>query len=187
MDILERLLARTEITETKARYCLALDSKDMAGLEAVFVPDATLDSSEALSVRDPVTGAFDRPLYAGKASGSAAIARFILDSVHTFRTCHQVHTPIMDFISDTEAQVLWAMEDNLYCASGDPFLSMHGLGHYHEVLSQTGRHLASTVASANPTQCRHRCSREGCLNSLQSDRATQKGQTGSFLGLAIAL
>lgn len=138
MDTLERLLAHAEIAETKARYCVALDGKDLEGLAAVFTPDATLDSSEALSVRDPFTGEFDRPLYEGKASGDTAIARFILDSVHTFRTCHQVHAPIMDFISDSEAKVLWAMEDNLYCADGDPFLSMHGLGHYHEHYRKQG-------------------------------------------------
>lgn len=137
MEGLERLIARAEITETKARYCLSLDSKDVAGLAAVFTPDGALDSSEALSVWDAATGSFDRPLTDGKVSGSEAIARFIIDSVADFRTCHQVHTPIIEFLGPDEAKVLWAMEDNLYCAAGTPFRSLHGLGHYHERYRKT--------------------------------------------------
>ncbi len=138
MNDVERLLAREEIKETKARYCLGLDMKDHAGLAGVFTEDASLDSTEALSVRDSATGEFDRPLSEGKVDGAAAIAKFILDSVADFRTCHQVHSPIIDFNSEDEASVLWAMEDNLYSASGVPFRSLHGLGHYRETYRKVG-------------------------------------------------
>jgi hypothetical protein len=138
MNDVERILAREAIKETKARYCLTLDTKDVPAMTTLFTEDAWLDASEALSVRDPKTGEFDRPVYAGTCSGGAAIAQFIIDSVAAFRTCHQVHSPIIEFSSPTEASVLWAMEDNLYCSAGTPFKAMHGLGHYHETYRKIG-------------------------------------------------
>lgn len=138
MEGIELLLAREAIKETKARYCLAIDGKDVSGMAALFAPDARLDASEALSVRDPATGAFDRPLYDGKAEGAETIAAFVIKSVEGFRTCHHVHSPIIDFAGDDRATVIWAMEDNLYCAAGDPFRSLHGLGHYRETYVKRG-------------------------------------------------
>ena len=48
MTELERLTALEEIRKLKARYFRALDTKDWAGLQALFLPDAVLD------VRDDV-------------------------------------------------------------------------------------------------------------------------------------
>jgi hypothetical protein len=132
MTDLETLLAREAIKETKARYCLYLDARDEKGMASIFTEDAHLDSSEALAVQDAKTGAFDRPLTDGIASGNQTIAQFLMTSVAPFRTAHHVHSPIIEFESDTAAKVIWAMEDNLYCASGVPFKSLHGLGHYRE-------------------------------------------------------
>src|SRR3546814_9845562 len=111
---------------------------NVGGLRAFFTENATLDASESVSIKNPETGSDDRPLGDAKRQGNSVIAEFIIDSVRGFRTAHQVHTPIIEFLSDDEAQVLWAMEDNLWSASGVPFKSLHGVGHYHEVYSKTG-------------------------------------------------
>ena len=39
----EQLLAVEEIKQLKARYFRCMDTKDWAGFEAVFAPDATVD------------------------------------------------------------------------------------------------------------------------------------------------
>src|SRR3546814_15968636 len=100
-----------------------LYTKNVGGLRAVFTENATLDASESVSIKNPETGSYDRPLGDAKRQGNSVIAEFIIDSVRGFRTAHQVHTPIIEFLSDDEAQVLWAMEDNLWYASGVPFKS----------------------------------------------------------------
>src|SRR3546814_14518901 len=104
MNDLERLIARANITETKARYCQMLDTKNVGGLRAVFTENATLDASESVSIKNPETGSYDRPLGDAKRQGNSVIAEFIIDSVRGFRTAHQVHTPIIEFLSDDEAQ-----------------------------------------------------------------------------------
>ena len=57
------------------------------------------------------------------------------------RTSHQGHNPLITFDSDTEATVLWPMEDNLW-VDGDsarlPFKHLHGYGFYHEKYRRTG-------------------------------------------------
>src|SRR3546814_10731126 len=60
MNDLERLIARANITETKARYCQMLDTKNVGGLRAVFTENATLDASESVSIKNPETGSYDR-------------------------------------------------------------------------------------------------------------------------------
>src|SRR3546814_5354959 len=69
MNDLERLIARANITETKARYCQMLDTKNVGGLRAVFTENATLDASESVSIKNPETGSYDRPLGDAKRQG----------------------------------------------------------------------------------------------------------------------
>src|SRR3546814_16158271 len=86
MNDLERLIARANITETKARYCQMLDKKNVGGLRAVFTENATLDASESVSIKNHETGAYDRPLGDAKRKGNRVIDEFNIDSVHGFRT-----------------------------------------------------------------------------------------------------
>src|SRR3546814_10179500 len=74
MNDLERLIARANITETKARYCQMLDTKNVGGLRAVFTENATLDASESVSIKNPETGSYDRPLGDAKRQGNSVIA-----------------------------------------------------------------------------------------------------------------
>src|SRR3546814_15855184 len=72
-------------------------------LRAVFTENATLDASESVSIKNPETGSYDRPLGDAKRQGNSVIAEFIIDSVRGFRTAHQVHTPIIEFLRDRKS------------------------------------------------------------------------------------
>jgi hypothetical protein len=58
--------------------------------------------------------------------------------------------PIIEFTSDTEAKVIWAMEDRLYRTKEYPLEDgstyLHGFGHYHEtyVKLETGWRIRSS-------------------------------------------
>jgi hypothetical protein len=49
--------------------------------------------------------------------------------------------PIIEFTSDIEAKVIWAMEDRLYRSKEYPLydgsMYLHGFGHYHETYVKT--------------------------------------------------
>lgn len=51
---------------------------------------------------------------------------------------HQAHNPDINFISATEAEGIWPMEDRLYWQNGDVEEWLHGWGHYHERYRKVG-------------------------------------------------
>jgi uncharacterized protein (TIGR02246 family) len=61
IDALERLVAHDEIRMLAARYALAVDSRDLDALVALFVPDVQVGSHA--SGRDALKGFFDRSLH----------------------------------------------------------------------------------------------------------------------------
>jgi hypothetical protein len=85
----------------------------------VWAPDATLDVAEAL--KEPVRGA------------EAIIAWTSARAVGQI-SIHHGHMPDIQFVSDTQANVVWAMEDQVFkpLDSKLGFLHLHGWGHYHE-------------------------------------------------------
>ena len=115
MNPLEQLEARIAISEGKARYCRALDTKDWALLGALLTEDFELD----------VTEGTDLPVIHGR---DAAIEQ-IRSSIATAATAHQVHLPEMQF-GDGEATVIWPMQDRVVWGPDRP--SLVGYGHYHE-------------------------------------------------------
>jgi hypothetical protein len=108
------------ITETKARYCRCLDTKDWAGYADCFTEDLVLDTTPAGGYR---------------VEGRDAAITTIRGSVENARTAHHVHNPEMIFDADG-ANVIWAMQDRVdwsedrIAQMGD--LGHTGFGHYRE-------------------------------------------------------
>jgi 3-phenylpropionate/cinnamic acid dioxygenase small subunit len=125
MTELEELIAREAIRETKARYCRLLDTKQWPAWGELFTKDAEMDVSEDVKDQpdaDPIIKGRDLLV-----SQTSAL-------VHPARTMHHVHSPEINFVSDTEAKVVWAMEDSVEFDNTDnaPFKRMQACGHYHE-------------------------------------------------------
>jgi SnoaL-like domain len=115
----DELRAIEEIKRLKARYFRCMDTKDWAGLGAVFAPDATLDTTQE-GPGIPVV------------EGSATIAEFLSSVVGDVVTVHHGHMPEIELTSPTTARGVWAMEDMLQFPEGSPMKTLHGYGHYHE-------------------------------------------------------
>jgi SnoaL-like domain len=64
----------------------------------------------------------------------AEMARMTRDLFANMRTVHQTHDAEIAFISDTEADAIWSMEDWHVHApqDGRPAQTMHGCGFSHE-------------------------------------------------------
>ncbi|MDB5968639.1 MAG: hypothetical protein JWQ90_1089 [Hydrocarboniphaga sp.] len=122
MTEIEKLAATMAIGQVKARYCRFLDTKNWDGYASLFTEDFELDVSDGSSL--PVI------------RGREAAMELVQSSVGTARTAHQVHSPEIDFMSDDEALVIWAMQDRvLWGAERAVRLGVAGLtgyGHYHE-------------------------------------------------------
>jgi len=121
MDTLERLAAIEDIKQVKAAYFLGFDTKDWdMWREKVWAPDARLEVPELDMVVEPRETMIEwvRQQSVGQVSA------------------HHGHTPLIEFVSDTEAKVIWAMEDELWGTAQQPlpggFVHIHGWGHYHE-------------------------------------------------------
>jgi ketosteroid isomerase-like protein len=100
------------ITETKARYCRTLDSKDWDGYADVFTDDLILDTEPA--------GGY-------KVHGRAEAIRLVRGSVEHAKTSHQVHSPEIRFHGDS-ADVIWAMQDRVVWPA-DRAVQMGNYGH----------------------------------------------------------
>ena len=126
MTDIERLLAIEEIKQVKARYFHALDHKDWEQWRReVWAPDCELHVPE-----------FRAEPFVGWDAIIAQVSSVLGDQV----TVHHGHMPIIDFTSDTSAQVIWAMEDRLYFSKDFPLYDdvtfLHGWGHYRETYNK---------------------------------------------------
>ena len=141
MDDVKRLLAIEEIRQLKARYWRCMDTKDWEGLAQVFAPDAVFDLREVNSVRHPLTGEWTPPY--GDDSvvhhGHAAVLKMIRDSVARLVTVHHGHMGEIEITSEITARAIWAMEDLIHNAPGEPRMFMHGFGHYHDTYVRLDR------------------------------------------------
>ena len=124
MSEIEKLVAVAEIQALKARYFRTMDTKDWAGLEAVFAPDLVADFRDSSPERN------ESLLTEGAAEYVANLAPLLQHVV----TVHHGHSPEIEITSDTTAKGVWAMEDKLWTPEGGllPFRVLHGFGHYHE-------------------------------------------------------
>jgi uncharacterized protein (TIGR02246 family) len=117
----EQLLAIEEIKQLKARYFRCMDTKDWAGFEAVFAPDATVDYTP------PGADAAD-----WSAAGREKIVKFVRKVVEPAITVHHGHMPEVEVTSPTTARAIFAMEDLIWWPEGSRRRTLHGWGHYHE-------------------------------------------------------
>lgn len=137
----ERLLAIEAIKQAKARYFYGLDHKDWdLWRREVWAADGRLDVPEAGIVVEPLE----------------EVIRWVSASVGDQVSVHHGHMPIIDFVSDTEARVIWAMEDRLYRTREFPLEDgstwLHGFGHYHETYVKT--HDGWRISSSRLTRLR---------------------------------
>lgn len=109
------LITVHELTQAKARYCLAVDTQDWAALTDLMIPDVELDVSHSNTGVPVITGR----------DNAVSMIRTALTGA---RTAHQVHTPLIDADGD-EVRVVWAMQDRVVWDNGS---ALTGYGHYHE-------------------------------------------------------
>lgn len=120
----EKIAAILEIHALKARYFRMMDTKDWAGLEAVFMPDLIADFRDSAGPRDESQLTHGAREYMAK----------LVPILQNVRTVHHGHMPEITIESADSASGIWAMEDKLWVEEGSslPFAWMHGYGHYHE-------------------------------------------------------
>jgi SnoaL-like domain len=121
MDAVDRLSAIHEIKDVKAKYFWGLDHKDWdLWRREVWAPDGKLEVPEVDEIHEPLEKIIE------------AVSSQTGDQV----SVHHGHQPIIEFTSDSEAKVIWAMEDRLYRSKEYPLqdgsVFLHGFGHYHE-------------------------------------------------------
>ena len=121
------------ILETKAKYCRFMDTKQWQRWSELFTADIHMDVSEDVTsdIGSPITAGID-----------ACVAQ-VSTMVGAATTVHQVHSPEIEFTSNTCANVIWAMSDIVVWPEDvEPPLtsirSIHGYGHYHETYKLTG-------------------------------------------------
>jgi hypothetical protein len=131
---IETLLAIEEIKGLKARYFRYVDTKDWAGFEGLFSPDAVFDIS------DDVPGCI--------VIGAARIAETASKPLAGVVSVHHGHCPEIEIVTDTTARGIWAMEDTLRWPDEPdaPLRSLHGWGHYLETYERVaGRWYIKTM------------------------------------------
>src|SRR5262245_23963760 len=111
-----------------------MDTKDWAGMRAVFTDDVVVDTTE--SGGNVMTGADD-------------FMAFLQETLADVVTVHHGHTPEIELTSPTTASAVWAMEDMLRWPSG---MELHGYGHYHEFYEKVDG--AWRIASTKLTRLR---------------------------------
>ena len=121
---IERLTAIEEIKQLKARYFRSMDTKDWAGLEAVFSDTAELDMRGEAADKSKAATAL--------VVGAPNIMAFIRNAVLELVTVHHGHMPEIEITSPTTAKGIWAMEDVLKWPEGAAVKTLHGYGHYRE-------------------------------------------------------
>ncbi len=135
MDIVTRLAAIEDIKQLKARYFLALDTKDWRSYADVFTNDARIDVRGAITADEDestttTANDFDD---AGLIIGGQAMADFAIRFANDLVSAHQGYLPIIEILSANEARGIWAMEDRLWYPKGSAeFSFLNGFGHYHE-------------------------------------------------------
>jgi hypothetical protein len=121
MTDIEELMAIEAIKRVKSRYFYGLDHKDWdLWRREVWAPEGRLIVPEANI----------------EAIGFEEVLKYVSASVGDQVSVHHGHMPDITFVSDTEAKVIWAMEDRLFRTKEFPLedgsIHLHGFGHYHE-------------------------------------------------------
>lgn len=102
------------IKQLKARYFRTMDTKDWAGMRAVFSDDVVVDTSSSGG---------------GVVHGADRFMTFLRAALADVVTVHHGHMPEIELTSPTTATGIWSMQDLLRWPDGR---EMTGYGHYHE-------------------------------------------------------
>jgi hypothetical protein len=108
------------IKRLKARYFRTMDTKDWAGMRAVFADDVVVDTTESGG---------------GVVHGADEFIAFLRETLDDVVTVHHGHMPEIELTSATTATGIWALGDILAWPNG---ATLHGYGHYHETYAKTG-------------------------------------------------
>jgi SnoaL-like domain len=116
------------IKRLKARYFRTMDTKDWAGMRAVFADNVTVDTTESGG---------------GTITGADEFMAFLSGTLAEVITVHHGHMPEIEVTSETTATGIWALQDILIWPNGT---ELHGYGHYHERYVKQGEEwrIAST-------------------------------------------
>lgn len=109
---MENLQAAEAIKQLKARYFRWLDTKQWQTWSAVFTHDVVM----AIPEQDRVI------------EGRQAVVQYVHDEFVDAQTIHHGFMPEIEFISDSEATGVWAMEGRVETSEEN----IHSFGHYHE-------------------------------------------------------
>lgn len=143
MDQLDRLVAIEAIKNVKARYWYCMDTKDWAGLLAVFTDDAIFDMRADRAFHRGERGALEdlEPIEAAVTSGdkgltigAEAITNWIREAVETWKTVHHGHAPIIEVDAPDHGTGIWPLMDYI----DDGASALKGYGHYHEEYLRVG-------------------------------------------------
>jgi len=102
------------IKRLKARYFRTMDTKDWAGMRAVFADDVVMDTTEAGG---------------GVVEGADEFIAFLSETLAGATTVHHGHMPEIELTSPTSATGVWALQDLIVWPGGG---RLEGYGHYHE-------------------------------------------------------
>src|SRR5262245_12142315 len=131
MKDIERLIAIEEIGTLCARKLRHMDCKEWDQYGAVHTEDAWSEAYSSFSPNDPPATADANNRVTGRQALADAI-RHSLTHNTPVTTVHHIHQGEIDFISDTTASGIWAMEHMGWWRNGDHDERIHGYGHYHE-------------------------------------------------------
>lgn len=149
MDQVERLVAIEAIRNVKARYWYCLDTKDWAGLRAVFTDDAIFDMRAEIAFARGESADDFPPAHEAAAAGdpmvivgAEAIAAHVRAAIESWTTVHHGHVPIIDVVDSDRGTAIWPFNDYI----DDGKRSLKGYGHYYEEFRRVdGRWLISSL------------------------------------------
>ena len=122
---LEKLLALDAIKTVFHRRIRYMDTKQWHLYAALHTADAVTETYG------------DAPPVIGSEAIAQAIETFMQDP-KPITSVHHVHTPEINFTSETTANGIWPMEDRLWWSNDDREEWLHGFGHYHEAYRKEG-------------------------------------------------
>ena len=140
MTELEQLIAIEAIKGTHAKKLRYMDLKQWDLYASVHADDAYSETwkHSLPPEKQPVSADGHRGRVVGAKAIAEQVARYF--SLPTPMTSvHHNHGAEIEFLSDTEALGIWAMEDSLWWQNGDTEEHLHGYGHYHETFRKVGQ------------------------------------------------
>jgi len=139
MNDIEKLLAIHAIKDLFAKKLRYMDLKMWDGYASLHADDAYSETwKHSLPADDqPVSSEGTRGRVVGPQAIAAQLAR-VFTHPTPITSVHHCHGAEIDFLSDTEAKGIWAMEDSLWWQNGDVEEHLHGYGHYYETFRKEG-------------------------------------------------